>query len=125
MSESHNNIIENMSIEDFKYKLETNPGLLFIKFGATWCTPCKVIERVVHGYFASVPDNVLCYDLDVDDNIDLYGFMKKSRVTRGIPVILCYVKGDVGIMPSDSITGADIPEIHNFFARSRNRLVSL
>ena len=100
MSESHTNIIDNLSISDFRNTLENNNGLVFIKFGATWCKPCKVIKSLVNGYFSTVPENVLCYDLDVDENMDLYGYMKKNRVTHGIPVILCYVKGN--LMPTRS-----------------------
>jgi thiol-disulfide isomerase/thioredoxin len=31
----------------FQELLESNPGVLIIKFGATWCGPCKVIEKDV------------------------------------------------------------------------------
>ena len=32
--------IENRN--DFFNLLEVNPGLIIIKFGATWCKPCKI-----------------------------------------------------------------------------------
>ncbi len=120
-----NNIINELSVPDFKLLLQANPGLIFIKFGATWCKPCRVIDDIVHQYFMSVPSNVVCATLDIDDNMDLYGFMKKNRVTHGIPVILCYIKGELGIMPFDSVTGGDLLQVHSFFARCRNKLLTL
>ena len=47
--------------------LQVNPGLLVIKLGATWCKPCKKIAPALERFFASSPDEVLCADLDVDE----------------------------------------------------------
>ena len=128
MEKKDDHIIFNMSVSEFQRHLETNRGLLLIKFGATWCKPCRLIQDVVHEYFTNVPDTVTCAILDVDQNIELYGYLKKNRITYGIPCILCYVKKETppfGIMPTDSITGADINELHMFFSRCRSRLLEM
>ena len=54
------------SREEFLKVLEANPGLVIVKLGATWCGPCKKIAHVVHSFFASSPQNVVCADIDVD-----------------------------------------------------------
>ena len=70
--------------------LPNNPGLIIMKFGAEWCKPCKVSKPLVYEYFNAMPDNVLCYDVDVDDSFDLYAFFKSKRMINGIPVILAF-----------------------------------
>ena len=97
--------------------LAVNPGLVIVKFGATWCGPCKKIEHNLHDFFAGAPSNVICADIDVDDSFDLYSCLKSKKMVNGIPVILCYKKGNVSYIPDDSITGADITQLNNFFMR--------
>ena len=123
--ETPNTVIEHLTTADLHELLPVNPGLILIKFGATWCGPCKKVDAIIDEYFKVATDRMVCAKLDVDDNIDLYGYMKKKRIVNGIPVIICYVKGNVEIWPSDSITGANIPEIHRFFARCKTYLHSL
>ena len=88
-----------------------------MKLGATWCGPCKKIAPVLEGFFATSPDNVLCADIDVDECDDLYAMMKSKRMVNGIPVILCYKKGNTSYIPDDSVTGADPGKISAFFKR--------
>ena len=97
--------------------LKANPGLIVIKFGATWCGPCKKIKHIVEAFFASSPANVICADIDVDESFDLYSFLKSKRMINGIPAIFCYKKGNMGYSPDDSITGAEPNDLHSFFIR--------
>lgn len=105
------------SRDKFLNLLKVNPGLIVIKIGATWCGPCKKIKHIVEGFFASSPENVMCADIDADESFDLYSFLKSKRMVNGIPVILCYKKGNLGYVPDDSITGADPNDLHGFFKR--------
>lgn len=102
---------------EFIKLLENNPGLVIIKFGATWCGPCKKIEKEVHNFFNYTSDNVICADVDVDESIDLYSFLKSKKMVNGIPVLLCYRKGNVTYIPDDSVTGADLNALGQFFQR--------
>jgi thiol-disulfide isomerase/thioredoxin len=111
--------------EDFFNLLKVNPGLVIIKFGATWCGPCKKIKHVVDGFFATSPDNVICADVDVDESFDLYGFFKSKKMVNGIPVMLCYIKGNETFIPDDSITGIDPTALDAFFKRCGNYLAKL
>jgi len=120
---SDNKIITNISNkEEFFRLLQNNPGLVLLKFGATWCGPCKAVDPIIHNYFVSTPENVVCCILDIDDNFELYGYMKKSRVTNGIPVVLCYDASNLTIMPTDSVTGANKIELYKFLNRVSQRI---
>jgi thioredoxin-like negative regulator of GroEL len=115
-------ISEIASREAFFHLLGNNPGLIVLKLGADWCGPCKKIEHVVHGFFATSPAEVVCADIDVDESFDFYAFMKTKKMVNGIPVLLCYKKGNQTFVPDDSITGTDPQELDAFFRRCGNHL---
>ena len=101
----------------FFHLLKHNPGLIVIKLGAEWCGPCKQIKHVVHAFFASSPPEVVCADIDVDKSIDFYSFLRSKKMVNGIPVLLCYKKGNSTYIPDDSVTGSDANQLHLFFKR--------
>lgn len=113
------------SRQDFFKLLELNPGLVIIKLGAEWCGPCKKIAPVLESFFASSPDNVVCADIDVDESFDFYAYLKNKKMVNGIPVILCYKKGNTNFIPDDSVTGADPGQLDAFFRRCGNLLALL
>lgn len=108
--------------QDFVKLLEVNPGLIVIKFGATWCAPCKNIAPVVNGFFASSPNDVVCADIDVDESFDVYVYLKTKKMVNGIPVMLCYKKGNNTYIPDDSVTGAEPNALDAFFKRCGEHL---
>lgn len=109
--------------EAFFLLLQNNPGLIVIKLGATWCGPCKTIESSVHGFFASSPPEVICADIDVDISFDFYSFLKSKKMVNGIPVLLCYKKGNSTFIPDDMVTGSDPQGLHLFFTRCGKHLM--
>jgi len=111
--------------EAFFTLLKHNTGLIILKLGAEWCGPCKTIKDVVHGFFACSPKEVICGDIDVDNSFDFYSFLKSKKMVNGIPVILCYKKGNTTFIPDDVVTGADPHLIHNFFSRCGKHLVDV
>ena len=110
-------ISEIASRDAFLHLLSNNPGLIILKLGASWCGPCKQIEHVVHGFFASSPPQVVCGDIDIDESFDFYAYLKTKKMVNGIPVILCYKKGNTTFVPDDSVTGADAHALDAFFKR--------
>ena len=111
--------------DEFLKLLKVNPGLVIVKLGATWCGPCKKIKPVVDGFFATSPETVVCAEIDVDESFDLYAQLKKLKMVNGIPVLLCYKKGNVSFIPDDSVTGADPVPLHAFFKRCGQHLASV
>jgi len=96
-----------------------------VKLGATWCGPCKRIAPALEGFFATSPPQVVCADIDVDKSIDFYAMLKSKKMVNGIPVILCYKKGNTTYIPDDSVTGADPNQLSAFFKRCGNHLVDV
>ena len=111
--------------EAFFHLLGHNQGLIIIKLGATWCGPCNLIKDVVHAFFATSPNEVICCDIDVDESFDLYALLKSKKMVNGIPVILCYKKGNTTFIPDDSVTGSDASALNAFFKRCGNHLAEV
>ena len=111
--------------DEFFNVLKRNPGLVIVKLGATWCGPCKRIAPALEGFFATSPPDVICADIDVDNSTDFYAMLKSKKMVNGIPVILCYKKGNATYIPDDSITGADPTALAAFFKRCGNHLVDV
>jgi len=105
--------------------LQHNPGLIILKLGAQWCGPCKTIKPVVDGFFASSPHTVVCADIDIDKCTDLYSLLKARKMVNGIPVLLCYKKGNTSYIPDDIVTGSDPQQLHLFFTRCGNHLMDV
>jgi thioredoxin-like negative regulator of GroEL len=118
-------ITEISSREVFLNLLKQNTGLIILKLGAEWCGPCKTIKSTVHNFFAACPEEVICADIDVDVCYDLYSFLKSKKMVNGIPVILCYIKGNVTYIPDDSITGSNTIQLNQFFIRCAKHLSSV
>lgn len=107
----------------FFHLLQHNPGLIVLKLSAVWCNACKLIEKPVHAFFATSPPEVICGDIDVDKSFDFYSFLKSKKMVNGIPVLLCYKKGNATYIPDDIITGADPQGLHQFFTRCGKHLM--
>jgi thioredoxin-like negative regulator of GroEL len=112
------------SKDHFIRLLEKNPGLILLKMGASWCKPCKQIKPVVDAFFASSPDNVICCEIDIDESFEVYSYFKKKRMVNGVPVILCFKKGNTSYIPDDSITGALPADLDAFFKRCALHLLT-
>ena len=96
--------------ESFKGLLEFNSKQhkhTILKLTADWCRPCKTIKALA----IEQTDNIMlrlerpveCYEVNVDDSIDFYAFMKQKRMVNGIPVFLFYKSGNTEYIPDDSV----------------------
>ena len=111
------NVITEMSKESFSQLLEKNPGILIIKFGAEWCGPCKKIDPLVYRWmakFSTIP-KIQCAIIDIDDNFEIYAFLKSKKMINGVPGILCYTKGNLKWFADKAVIGADENQVNLFF----------
>jgi thiol-disulfide isomerase/thioredoxin len=102
--------------------LQKNPGLVVVKFGAEWCGPCKKIEPIVNKWFTDGNQYVQCCLIDIDECIELYGYLKTKKMIRGVPGILCWVKGNTSYIPDDIVNEGDPVKVTEFFKRCCNLL---
>jgi thiol-disulfide isomerase/thioredoxin len=110
------------SRDAFFHLLHNNPGLIVLKLGAEWCGPCRQIKETVHKFFATSPVDVVCGDIDVDESFDFYSLLKSKKMVNGIPVLLCYKKGNDTFIPDDIVTGSESKGLDAFFKRCGNHL---
>jgi len=110
-----NNIIKELTKEGFENALKNNKGALIIKFGAEWCGPCKKIESLVSHWMTQLPETIQGFVIDIDDNFEIYAFLKSKRIVNGIPVILCYKKNNNTYIPNEVVVGSDDNQVNIFF----------
>jgi hypothetical protein len=115
-------IVEIASRKSFHHLLENNTGLILLKLGASWCGPCVKIEKYVNDFFATSPMEVICGIIDVDESFDFYSYLKSKKMVNGIPVILCYKRGNNTFIPDDIVTGSDFILLDAFFKRCASHL---
>ena len=110
----------------FMEALQKNPGTLVFKFGADWCAPCNKIKDIVGTLvdesLNNRPDGTLVFfEVDVDECIDVYGFLKSKKMIKGIPAIMRYDKGNVSYVPDSSVSGSDTNDLLTFFRTINNK----
>lgn len=121
-------IHENLALDrkTFQNMVQENQGLLILKFGATWCEPCKRIEPIVEKRFTELSlynhHQVTCAMIDIDDNFDLYAFLKTRKVVKSIPAIVCYLPDNETVYPDDIVNTSDEKEVNAFFDRCEGLL---
>ena len=64
------------------------PGIVFVKFSAAWCGPCKVYAPVFEKFAEENPD-VKCYSVDCEESPEL----AEEHGIMSIPMTLVFVDG--------------------------------
>jgi thiol-disulfide isomerase/thioredoxin len=121
-----------LSLDEFKSLItnldkspKDNQKAMIFKFGATWCKPCQVIKEQCNSYFSQMPSSVKCYNIDIDENIELYSFLKTKRMINGVPTLLGYInrsnrETNQWHISDISVCGSNSTNIDIFFQRINN-----
>tara|TARA_B110001450_G_C17638920_1_gene488490 strand:+ start:19 stop:390 length:372 start_codon:yes stop_codon:yes gene_type:complete len=118
-------IITELDRHSFMETIKNNNGLFIVKFTATWCGPCKKIANFVDVQFKNTSENVTCATIDVDQNFDLFAFLKSKKMVKGIPVILAYKKENKNYSPDFSVSGTDQEQLIVFFRNCVNYIKTI
>jgi|TARA_B100001093_G_C26815563_1_gene1009553 thiol-disulfide isomerase/thioredoxin len=121
--ENREDLIKLLNSSEYKF--------IIIKFTATWCRPCKVIqpflEKMVDEKIEKLNaqqkiNHFLYIELDVDVCFDLYAFLKKKKAINGIPCIYVYnversrqTDDAYKYLPHGSFSGTDQKQIQRLF----------
>jgi thioredoxin 1 len=110
--------------EAFQEVLDNNEGIVILKFGAEWCNPCKLISPFVKTMVEKLPASFTVYDLDVDDNFEIYAYLKSKKMVTGIPAMLAYYRENRTFASNESISGADEDAYKAFFTACITKSIS-
>ena len=119
-------IFVNLSVDTLQHLQSTaQDKVIVIKFTAKWCGPCRNTAPLVESLFASLPDNVIIFELDIDDpnNKPLYNMLKSRRMINGIPSFIAYygnIRRDFWYVPDAKISSGNVAMISNFFSAVRD-----
>lgn len=99
--------------DDVIHNMDTD-SLCVVKIGASWCGPCKQLERVIHN--VEITNNQYTfYDIDIDDCdneiIDEFNIMS-------VPVTLFY-KG--GLLVDKVLGSINEPTLNNLLNVNNNK----
>jgi thiol:disulfide interchange protein len=108
-------IIEIKNMFEFKHFLENNPGLLIISLSATWCVPCSRVKGQIEQWFTKMPDNIQTISIDIDKSTEVYTYLKKKKMLKGVPAILCFNKRNKGMFFDHAINTSNKNDIDEFF----------
>lgn len=96
--------IENL--EEFLVFTGNSSSLNVLKFGASWCRPCRTIESILQGLTSEEVEGILLGEVDIDD--EWAEDLAEEQGIRGIPVIIAYKDGQeverlVGMTTKDKL----------------------
>jgi thioredoxin 1 len=110
--------------EEFQTILNNNEGIIILKFGAEWCKPCKLISPFVKDYINKLPSSFTVYDLDVDENFEIYAYLQHKKMVSGIPILLAYYRENKTYASDQCISGVDKDKYKTFFMNCIAKMIS-
>lgn len=99
---------------------ETPVRVVFVRFTAKWCAPCRSLAPAMHAWeehLGTSDSYVRFMTADVDECIELYAYFKRMRQVRALPTILAFRTGRAEqdpLMPDFHHLGSDHSELDRF-----------
>ena len=112
------------SLEELQEILQNNPGMVILKFSASWCSPCKKVAPNINAAIANLPNTYKIYFLDIDESLEIYAFFKNKRMVSAIPSMIAWKKGNTTSIPDNMVTSSDTKQIDAFFQKCENLIKS-
>ena len=115
------NTIDSNKLISLQSKLDPK-SMIIIKFTADWCMPCKNIKETCESYIKNLPKNIIFYEIDIDESLELYMKLKSYKMVNGIPALLAYYDGEKEnwYISDDSHLGGNMKGVKDFFERCLN-----
>ena len=122
--------IDELSIEQLKDLVKgldkTDDKIIVLKFYADWCGPCKRVAPICDEAFNNMGESVIKIIIDIDEQLDLYMFLKRKRIITGIPCTLAWNPKtdrdyDLWYHPDDSVLSSDENDTIAFFERVKEK----
>lgn len=100
---------EGISRQQYMQYITNKTKPLFVKFTAEWCGPCKKIKPLVDNFLTNeVMEKIQYLEIDIDNSIDVYAFMKSKKMLNGIPTLFVYTMDNTSFAPTLSTsTGSE------------------
>ena len=99
--------------------------VLIFKFSADWCIPCKLLAPAVKDHLPKLPPQTTFYNLDADENFDVYAFLKSKKMVSGIPALLGYYPETTDYVSNVSYSGINCKELEAFFSDCAKKCESI
>jgi hypothetical protein len=89
-----------------------------------------MIKPLCEEYFSNMPNNILLFNIDIDEQMDLYVQLKSKKMLKGVPTMMMWAPSygnaeKPWYVSDESVSGADDREVRQFFARCSQTALSL
>lgn len=114
---------EEMTRADYTNIIANKKLPLFVKFTASWCGPCKKIKPTVDAFLKGEHCKKFQYlEIDIDNSIDVYAFLKSKKMVNGVPTLMFYDMTNKAFAPTMSVSTGSIDIVEKFLASMAAKL---
>ena len=84
-------ITDIISCDEFYEIINGEPRPVVVAFKASWCTPCKILSKVLYEFNKELGERIKIISVDVDENESL----AESLSIRSVPTVSVYYNGEL------------------------------